>query len=61
MGFRWFFAYSMVLVLAHQLVLYTLESLRLAEIGSILLKTLTGSILTLALIVVVEYLFMRKR
>ncbi|KAF0204022.1 MAG: rod shape-determining protein [Bacteroidetes bacterium] len=61
MGFRWFFAYSMVLVVAHQLVLYTFESLRLAEIGIILLKTITGSILTLALIIVVEYLFMRKR
>jgi hypothetical protein len=61
MGIRWFFAYALVMVIAHQLTFYTLESFRLAEIGHILLRTIIGSILTLALVVIVEYLFMRKR
>lgn len=61
MGLRWFFAYSLVLVVAHQFVFYTLESLRLFEMGLILLKTLIGSILTLSLLIMAEYLFMKKR
>ena len=61
MGIRWFFAYSLVLVVAHQLVFYTLESFRLAEIGHILLKTIIGSALTILLLIIVEYLFMRRR
>lgn len=61
MGIRWFFAYSLVLVVAHQLVFYTLESFRLAEIGHILLKTFIGSALTILLLILTEYLFMRRR
>ena len=61
MGLRWFFAYTLVVVFVHQFSLYMLESLRLAEAGIILVKTITGTVFTLVLIVVVEYLFMRKR
>ncbi|MDY0101740.1 MAG: hypothetical protein RBS07_02315 [Lentimicrobium sp.] len=61
MGIRWFFAYSLIMVFAHQLSFYTIESFRLAEIGHILLKTIIGSALTLTLIIIVEYLFMRRR
>ncbi len=61
MGIRWFFAYALVMVAAHQLIFYTLESFRLAEVGHILIRTIIGSALTLALIITVEYLFMRRR
>lgn len=61
MGIRWFFAYALVMVAAHQLIFYTLESFRLAEIGHILLRTIIGGALTLVLIIIVEYLFMRRR
>ncbi|MBW6490211.1 MAG: rod shape-determining protein MreD [Lentimicrobium sp.] len=61
MGLRWFFAYSLVMVVAHQFFIYTLESLRLFEIDLILLKTLIGSAITLSLLIMIEYLFMRRR
>jgi hypothetical protein len=61
MGIKWFFAYSVVMVVAHQLSFYIIESFRIAEIGHILLRTIIGSTLTLSLIIIVEYLFMRRR
>ncbi len=61
MGFRWFFGYTLVLVMAHQFALSMLEAFRFAEIGYVLLRTLAGGAFTIVLIIIAEYLFMSKR
>ncbi|MEA5111911.1 hypothetical protein SDC9_22657 [bioreactor metagenome] len=61
MGFRWFFAYTLMLVFAHQLLLFLFEAFRLNEIGYVLIRVLAGSTFTIILIILAEYLFMQKR
>jgi len=61
MGFRWFLIYSLILILAHQFVLALLDAFRIAEAGMILLRMLLSSLATLSLVLITEYLFMRRR
>lgn len=61
MGTKWFIIYSTLLVLVHQLVIGMLETFRLSEIGMILFRLILSSVVTVLLIVLVEYLFMNKR
>lgn len=61
MGFRWFFMYALLIVLAHHFALFSLEAFRFEEIGYILLRVLGGTAFTLLFIITTEYLFMRKR
>lgn len=61
MGTRWFVTYSAVLILIHQLLIGVLESFYLAEAGSILLRMILSSAVTLFIIVIVEYLFMSRK
>lgn len=60
MGFRWFFIYALLVVLGHDLVLFSLEAFRFQEIPYILLRTLGGTSFTMLFIITTEYLFMRK-
>lgn len=61
MGFRWFFLYSLILITAHQLVLALLDAFRFAEIGMISIRLLLSTLFTLTLVIIAEYLFMRRR
>lgn len=61
MGFRWFLSYSIILILAHHLVLALLDAFRFAEIGMILLRMVFSTLFTTVLVIITEYLFMRKR
>jgi rod shape-determining protein MreD len=61
MGTRWFVVYSLVLILLHQLAFSLLESFHFSEAGLILVRLLLSSLVTLVLIVIIEYLFMSKR
>lgn len=61
MGFKWFFGYSLILVFAHQLALSMLEAFRLSEIVYVLIRAVAGTSFTVVLVILAEYLFMRKR
>jgi len=61
MGFRWFMAYAGVLLLAHNAVMALLDSFRFQEMGMILSRLLISTLFTLLLVIVTEYLFMRRR
>jgi hypothetical protein len=57
MGFQWFLTYSAILVFLHHLVLFSIESGRLNEIFFILLKVIISFILSITLIIIIQYLF----
>ncbi|PKP00752.1 MAG: rod shape-determining protein MreD [Bacteroidetes bacterium HGW-Bacteroidetes-9] len=61
MGFRWFFFYSLILIFLHHLVLALLDSFRFAEIGMIMMRLALSTAVTLGLVIIAEYLFMRRR
>ena len=60
-GWQWFLSYSFVMILIHHLVLFSLEAMSLELIGSILLRTLFSSILTLIILVFGQLIFSAKR
>ncbi len=57
MGFRWFLAYSLILVFFHHLVLFYLEVFRFEEFLQILLRVLISTAISLVLIIISQYLF----
>ncbi|MHC1777200.1 MAG: rod shape-determining protein MreD [Lentimicrobium sp.] len=61
MGFRWFLLYSLILIFAHQLVIALLDAFSFAEIGMISIRLLLSTLFTLSLVIIAEYLFMRRR
>ncbi|HAH57446.1 MAG: rod shape-determining protein MreD [Lentimicrobium sp.] len=61
MGFRWFFIYALLIVLAHHFVLFSLEAFRFEEFLYVLLRILASTAFTLVFIITTEYIFMRKR
>ncbi|MBK6344799.1 MAG: rod shape-determining protein MreD [Bacteroidales bacterium] len=61
MGFRWFLSYAAILILAHHLILALLDSFRFAEAGMIFIRLIVSSSFTLLLVILSEYLFMRRR
>ena len=60
MGFSWFFMYALILVFIHHLALFTIEVFRLEGLFSVFLRTLYSTLLTLTLIIVLQYLFSSK-
>lgn len=60
MGFRWFFLYSMFLTLLHHIVLFYLEIFRFSEFFQTLYRIALSMISTMVLILLVEYLFIKK-
>jgi rod shape-determining protein MreD len=61
MGFMKFFFYSAILVVIHQATIFYLEIFRFSESLFILLKVLSGSALTLLLIMICEYIFRSQK
>lgn len=57
MGFSWFFMYALILVFIHHFALFTIEVFRLSGLFSILLRTIYSTLLTVVLIIILQYLF----
>lgn len=57
MGFGWFFMYSLILVFIHHLLLFYLEVFRFSEFFITFLRVILSTALTLALIILTQYLF----
>jgi rod shape-determining protein MreD len=60
MGFKWFFLYSLILILLHHLLLFYLEIFRFSEFFQTLYRALLSTLSTLILVLLVEYLFIKK-
>ncbi len=60
-GFTWYLTYAGILIVVHHFCLFTIESFRLVEIGYTLLKTIMSSAYTLVLILIIQYLSVRRR
>ena len=60
-GMRWFLSYAVILVLIHHTVLFYLEVFRFSEFFSTLLRVILSSLFTLVLVVLSEYLTIRKK
>ena len=60
MGFRWFFFYSAILILIHHLFLFYVEVFRFSEFMQTLYRAVLSMLVTLVLVILTEYLFMRK-
>jgi len=56
MGKGWFLLFSAILIGAHHLWFFTFELLRFDLIGTILLKTICSSVITLFIIILLQYL-----
>jgi hypothetical protein len=60
-GMRWFLSYAVTLVLIHHFVLFYLEVFRFSEFFPTLLRVLLSSAFTLGLILLAEYLTVKKK
>ena len=56
-GFKWFFSYTVILVLIHHLTLFYLEIFRFEELFQTLFRVILSSIFTLGLIFLSELIF----
>lgn len=54
-GFRWFFIYSLTIILIHHLFLFYLEVFRLSEFFRTMLRVLLSSVFTLGFILLGEF------
>ncbi|MFD2873774.1 rod shape-determining protein MreD [Mucilaginibacter ximonensis] len=61
MGFRWFFAYTLILTLFHHFFLFILEVFRFSEIQYTLGRALLSSIFTVFLILVSGLIFYKSK
>jgi len=61
LGVPWFLSYSAILIVAHHLILFYLEIFRFSEFFSTFFRVVISSLATLILIVVIQYLFNRKK
>jgi len=61
MGFRWFFLYSLVLILLHHLLFFFLEVFRFTEFLQTFYRALLSTLSSLILVLLVEYLFIRRK
>ncbi len=55
-GFRWFAAYSFVLILIHHLALFYIEVFRFSEFFSTFFRVILSSIVTLLLVIIAQYI-----
>ncbi len=60
LGFQWFLRYTVILVLAHHLMLFYIEVFRFSEFFSTLLRVLLSSMFTVILIMLSQYFIYRK-
>jgi rod shape-determining protein MreD len=59
-GFQWFLRYTVILVLAHHLVLFYIEVFRFSEFFSTLLRVILSSLFSIILIMLSQYFIYRK-
>lgn len=58
-GYRWFLAYSAVLVFVHHFTLFFIEVFRMSEFGNTMLRILLSTIVTLLLIMLSQFMTLR--
>jgi rod shape-determining protein MreD len=61
LGIPWFLSYAGILVIAHHLILFYMEIFRFSEFFSTFFRVIISSVFTMVLIIVVQYLFNRKK
>jgi len=61
MGFRWFFAYTVILTLIHHFVLFAIESFNLSGLQYAIGRFLTSSFFTVILILISGAIFFRRK
>jgi rod shape-determining protein MreD len=61
LGFSWFLRYTSILVLAHHLVLFWIESFRFGDLLPATLRALASSVFTILLIFIYQFLTMRPK
>jgi hypothetical protein len=61
LGFTWFITYSAILVIVHHLAFFLLEALSFTSILLILQKILINTALSLALMILYEFVFFSRR
>jgi len=57
LGFRWFFSYSLILILAHHFLLFYLEIFRLSEFFTTFSRVVLSTVFTMTLVIITQYLF----
>lgn len=60
MGLRWSYIYAAILILAHNSLLFTLEAFRFSDIIALVYRILLSSLVTLVLVLVIQYVFKGK-
>jgi rod shape-determining protein MreD len=60
MGFKWFLFYALILTLFHHLLLFYIEIFRFSEFFQTLYRALLSTLVTLLLILLVGFLFLKK-
>lgn len=58
-GLTWFIPYTFLIVVIHHVALFYLEAFRFTDFFHTLFRTLLSSVLTMAIIVFIEYMFVR--
>ncbi len=61
LGFPWFFKYTTMLVLAHHLVLFWVESFRFGDLLTATFRAVASSIFTVILILIYQFLTIRPK
>ncbi len=61
MGFTWFLTYSSILLLVHHLFLFMIETLSLTQFSFIIEKILLSSLVSITLMIILQYLFYRRK
>lgn len=61
MGLRWFYFYSLVLILLHHTVLFVLEAFSLDHLILLAYRIVLNAVVTLALVFIVHYLFPSRK
>lgn len=59
-GFTWFFTYISIMIFLHHFVLFFLEVFRFSEAGTTLLRILLSSVASILLIIIIQFLIIRK-
>lgn len=61
MGFNWFISYASIVLFAHHLWLFSIETFRFSDILFILMKTVASLVINLALILLIQVLTASNR
>lgn len=61
MGIVWFLTFSLILVFLHHMVLFYIEVFRFREFFTTLLRVFLSTIVTVVLVILSEYLFIKRK